>query len=544
MAIPSFVDRVTVFVAGGNGGNGCASVHSEKFKPLGGPDGGNGGDGGSIILRVSSDQTTLVDYHRSSHRVATNGMQGKGDHQAGSRGGDIILPVPEGTVVSTPEGEILADLVGIGSEFVAAAGGKGGLGNAALASSSRKAPGFALLGEDGEERTIVLELKVVADIGLVGFPSAGKSSLIAAISRARPKIADYPFTTLIPNLGVVVAGENIFTVADVPGLIEGASEGRGLGHDFLRHVERCAALVHVIDCATYEPGRDPLSDLDTIEAELKAHGGLEDRPRLIALNKVDVPDAKEIAEMVTADLEARGLKVFSISTASHEGLDGLRFAMAEIVTKRRAEEEKPDTTRIIIRPRATGGVEFKVKKTLEGGWLVQGDKPERWVRQTDFLNAEATGYLADRLNRLGVERQLLELGAVAGDEVTIGDGPNAVVFDFAPEVQAGAELLSRRGEDQRLDEDRPAAQRRKDKDYQYHALREGEVERPADLSEYGQGWVEDVVDLTPAEAKAAQKAAERLARKQAREAEAAAELEAERLYRLGEVIDIDAESNN
>ena len=224
MAIPSFVDRVTVHVTGGNGGNGCASVHSEKFKPLGGPDGGNGGDGGSVILRVDLDQTTLVDYHRSSHRHATNGAQGKGDHQAGSKGGDIILPVPDGTVVSTPEGEVLADLVGHGSEYVAAAGGKGGLGNAALASSSRKAPGFALLGEDGEERTIVLELKVVADIGLVGFPSAGKSSLVASISRARPKIADYPFTTLIPNLGVVVAGEHIFTVADVPGLIEGASE--------------------------------------------------------------------------------------------------------------------------------------------------------------------------------------------------------------------------------------------------------------------------------------------------------------------------------
>lgn len=544
MAIPSFVDRVTVHVAGGNGGNGCASVHSEKFKPLGGPDGGNGGDGGSIILRVDLDQTTLVDYHRSSHRSATNGQQGRGDHQAGSRGADIILPVPDGTVVSTPEGEVLADLVGHGSEYVAAAGGKGGLGNAALASSSRKAPGFALLGEEGEQRTIVLELKVVADIGLVGFPSAGKSSLIASISRARPKIADYPFTTLIPNLGVVVAGEHVFTVADVPGLIEGASEGRGLGHDFLRHVERCAALVHVIDCATYEPGRDPLSDLDTIEAELKAHGGLEDRPRLIALNKIDVPDAKEIAEMVTAELEQRGHKVFSISTASHEGLDALKFAMAEIVAKRRAEEEKPDTTRIILRPRASGGPEFKVKKTPDGLWLVQGEKPERWIRQTDFTNAEATGYLADRLNRLGVERQLLELGAQAGDGVQIGDGPNAVVFDFAPEIQAGAELLSRRGEDQRLDEDRPAAQRRKDKDEEYHAFRSGERERPADLSEYGKGWVEDEVDLTPAEAKAAQKAAEKAARKQARELAAAEELEAERAYAAGIDIDIDAESNN
>ncbi|MET7281686.1 GTPase ObgE [Kribbella sp. NPDC005582] len=516
MAIPSFVDRVTVHVTAGRGGHGCASVHREKFKPLGGPDGGNGGDGGSVILRVDPDTTTLVDYHRSSHRTATNGAQGKGDHQAGSNGDSVVLPVPDGTVISTPDGEILADLVGPGAEFVAAQGGKGGLGNAALASSARKAPGFALLGEDGEERTLVLELKVVADIGLVGFPSAGKSSLIASISRARPKIADYPFTTLIPNLGVVVAGETTFTVADVPGLIEGASLGRGLGHDFLRHVERCAALVHVIDCATYEPGRDPLSDLDTIEAELTAHGGLEDRPRLVALNKIDVPDAREIAAMVQGELEQRGLRVFPISTASHEGLEALKFAMAEIVVRRRAEQEKPDTTRIVIRPQVQGGPEFKVKKLPEdGGWLVQGAKPERWVKQTDFTNPEAVGYLADRLNRLGVERQLLELGAMAGDGVIIGDGPNAVMFDFAPEVQAGAELLSRRGEDQRLEEDRPALQRRRRKDEEYHALRSGEAK--TDLSEYGQGWVEDEVDLSPAEAKRAAEKAEKLARKEARE---------------------------
>ncbi|QNE21621.1 GTPase ObgE [Kribbella qitaiheensis] len=539
MAIPSFVDRVTVHVTGGNGGNGCASVHREKFRPLGGPDGGNGGDGGSIILRVDPDLTTLVDYHRSAHRSATNGVQGKGDHQIGSKGGDVVLPVPDGTVVSTPEGELLADLIGAGSEYVAAAGGKGGLGNAALASSTRKAPGFALLGENGEERTIVLELKVVADIGLVGFPSAGKSSLVASISRARPKIADYPFTTLIPNLGVVVAGDNTFTVADVPGLIEGASQGRGLGHDFLRHVERCAALVHVIDCATYEPGRDPLSDLDVIEAELAAHGGLEDRPRLVALNKVDVPDAKEMAEMVTAELEQRGLQVFSISTASHEGLDALKFAMADIVAKRRAETEKPETTRIIIRPHATGGSEFKLKKTPEGTWLIQGEKPERWVRQTDFGNAEATGYLADRLNRLGVEKELLERGAMEGDGVMIGDGPNAVVFDFQPEVQAGAENLARRGEDHRLDQPRPSIVRRREKDGEYHAFREGE--RAVDYSEYGQGWVEDEVDLTPAEAKAAQKAAEKLARREARELEARLELEAEQRYIAGEDIDIEAE---
>ena len=309
MAIPSFVDRVTLHTYGGNGGHGCASVHREKFKPLGGPDGGNGGSGGSVILRVDTSLTTLVDYHRQSHRKATSGQPGKGDHNNGATGDDVVLPVPDGTVVSDAEtGELLADLTGEGTELVVAQGGRGGLGNAALASAARKAPGFALLGEEGETRTITLELKVVADVGLVGFPSAGKSSLVAAISRARPKIADYPFTTLIPNLGVVVAGEVTYTVADVPGLIEGASEGRGLGHDFLRHIERCAALVHVIDCATFEPGRDPLTDYDVIEAELTAHGGLEDRPRLVALNKVDIPDAYELAELVADTLRERGLQ--------------------------------------------------------------------------------------------------------------------------------------------------------------------------------------------------------------------------------------------
>src|SRR5918996_243666 len=326
MAVPTFVDQVTLHISAGRGGNGVASVHREKFKPLGGPDGGNGGPGGSVILRVDPDVTTLIDYHHNARRRAQHGGHGAGGHRNGAHGEDLVLPVPDGTVVTDEHGDVLADLVGLGTEMVVAQGGRGGLGNAALATTRRKAPGFALLGEPGEERTIVLELKVVADVGLVGFPSAGKSSLVAALSRARPKIADYPFTTLVPNLGVVTAGDTTFTVADVPGLIEGASEGRGLGHDFLRHVERCAALVHVIDCATYEPGRDPLSDLDTIEGELAAHGGLEDRPRLVALNKIDVPDAREIAGMVTAELREAGMRVFPISTRSHEGLDDLKFA--------------------------------------------------------------------------------------------------------------------------------------------------------------------------------------------------------------------------
>ncbi len=461
MAVPSFVDRVTLNVSAGRGGHGVASVHREKFKPLGGPDGGNGGPGGSIILRVETDVTTLVDYHHSPHRKADHGGHGAGSHKNGAHGADLVLPVPDGTLVTDRDGEVIADLVGPGTELVIAQGGRGGLGNAALASSKRKAPGFALLGEPGDELEIVLELKVVADVGLVGFPSAGKSSLIASISRARPKIADYPFTTLVPNLGVVTGGEVTFTVADVPGLIEGASDGRGLGHDFLRHVERCAALVHVLDTATFEPGRNPADDLDIIENELSRYGGLEDRPRLVALNKIDVPDGREISEMVLDDLRARGLQVFPVSAASGEGTRELVFAMAEIVLAAREARAVEVAQRIVLRPpSADGGADFTVTET-EDGWRVRGSKPERWVRQTDFSNDEAVGFLADRLNRLGVETKLLRLGAVEGDPVLIGDPENAVVFDFKPGLDAGAENLARRGEDDRLKENRPARERRR-----------------------------------------------------------------------------------
>jgi GTPase len=468
MAIPTFVDQVTLHVYAGNGGHGCASIHREKFKPLGGPDGGNGGDGGSVVIRVDHRWTTLVDYYRQAHRRATNGEPGRGNNANGARGEDVILSVPSGTVVTDADtGELIADLTAEGAEVVVAQGGRGGLGNAALASPTRKAPGFALLGEQGETRTINLELKVVADIGFVGFPSAGKSSLVAAISRARPKIADYPFTTLIPNLGVVVAGDLSYTVADVPGLIEGASEGRGLGFDFLRHIERCAAIVHVIDCATYLPGRDPLTDLDVIEAELRAHGGLEDRPRLVALNKIDIPDAREVAELASGDLHDRGLQVFPISTRSGEGLRELIFAMAQLVKARR-KSESPPPTRIVIRPKPVDEkADFSVEREGEL-WRVRGNKPERWVQQTDFSNAEAVGYLADRLNRIGIEDRLLELGAQPGDGVAIG-GADAVIFDFAPQIDIGSEILSRHGDDQRLIAERPAAQRRRERDRAYHA---------------------------------------------------------------------------
>lgn len=447
----TFVDQVVLHVSGGNGGNGCVSVHREKFKPLGGPDGGDGGRGGDVILVVDPNVTTLLDYHFAPHRKATSGRQGQGAHKTGAAGEDLILPVPNGTVVLDEDGEILVDLVGAGSRFVVAAGGQGGLGNASLSSSRRRAPGFALLGEPGESRDVTLELKSVADIALVGFPSAGKSSLIASISAARPKIADYPFTTLAPNLGVVQADDTRFTVADVPGLIPGASEGKGLGLEFLRHVERCAALVHVLDCGTLETDRDPLRDLDIIEYELAQYGGLSDRPRIVALNKIDLPDGRAMADMVTPALRERGLDVYPVSAATHEGLRELVYAMARLVTEQRQAAPSLEATRIVLRPRAVNDSGFKVVR--EGAtFVVRGEKPERWVRQTDFTNAEAVGYLADRLARLGVEKALLEAGATAGVDVRIGPADRGMVFEWEPTLEAGAELLhGPRGGDIRID---------------------------------------------------------------------------------------------
>ncbi|MEU6989524.1 GTPase ObgE [Streptomyces sp. NPDC046465] len=461
----TFVDRVELHAAAGNGGHGCASVHREKFKPLGGPDGGNGGRGGDVILVVDQDVTTLLDYHHSPHRKATNGQPGAGDNRSGKDGQDLVLPVPDGTVVLDKEGNVLADMVGQGTTFVAGQGGRGGLGNAALASARRKAPGFALLGVPGEERDVVLELKTVADVALVGYPSAGKSSLISVLSAAKPKIADYPFTTLVPNLGVVTAGSTVYTVADVPGLIPGASQGRGLGLEFLRHVERCSVLVHVLDTATLESDRDPVSDLDVIEAELREYGaGLEKRPRIVVLNKVDIPDGQDLADLVRPDLEERGYRVFEVSAVAHKGLKELSFGLAELVAAARAAKPKDEATRVVIRPKAVDDSGFTVTREDDGIYRVRGEKPERWIRQTDFNNDEAVGYLADRLNRLGVEDALMKAGARNGDGVAIGPEENAVVFDWEPTMMAGAEMLGRRGEDHRLEAPRPAAQRRRDRE--------------------------------------------------------------------------------
>ena len=448
----SFVDRVILHASAGKGGDGCVSVHREKFVPLGGPDGGSGGRGGDVILVVDPNETTLLDFHRSPHRNATSGRQGYGSLKNGPDGDDLVLGVPNGTVVYSSDGRILADLVGVGTRFVAAKGGMGGLGNAALASSRRRAPGFALLGEPGEKRSLILELKSVADIGLIGFPSAGKSSLIAAISAARPKIADYPFTTLAPNLGVVQAGDSRFTVADVPGLIPGASQGKGLGLQFLRHVERCAALVHVLDCGTLESDRDPVRDFEIIESELREYSAdLSDRPRIIALNKIDLPDGKAIADMVAPVFRERGYEVFEISAAARLGLQELLYGMARLVMDYRAKQVLEEKTRIVLRPTPVDDAGFKVTANEDGSFTVVGERPERWVAQTNFSNAEAVGYLADRLASLGVEKELFKLGAEEGDEVRIGVGEDAVVFDWQPTIEAGAELLAGpRGDDMRI----------------------------------------------------------------------------------------------
>ncbi len=501
----SFVDRVVLHVAGGDGGHGCASVHREKFKPLGGPDGGNGGDGGDVVLVVDSQTTTLLDYHHAPHRRATSGRSGQGDNRSGASGQDLELPVPNGTVVKDLDGSVIADLLGEGTRYLIAAGGKGGLGNAALASRARKAPGFALLGEPGWSGDVVLELKTVADVALVGFPSAGKSSLVAALSAARPKIADYPFTTLVPNLGVVDAGQVRYTIADVPGLIPGASQGKGLGLEFLRHVERCSALVHVLDCATLDPGRDPISDLEDIETELRAYSveagdvPLVDRPRIVVLHKIDVPEARELAELVRPELQARGLEVHLASSVSHEGLRELSFAMARLVAQARAAAPPPAPARVVLRPRPVDQAEFTVVRqaTPDGErFRVRGDKPERWVRQTDFTNDEAVGYLADRLAKLGVEDALLSGGALAGAEVVIGDDVTGVVFDWEPTLIAGPGAIAAapRGGDVRLDDsDRPTRYERRQR---YELRRVAKRDARAELAMERQAgvWVDPSVD--------------------------------------------------
>jgi GTPase len=427
-----FIDEVKINVKGGKGGSGVTSFERQPYEPRGRPDGGDGGHGGSVILRASHDVATLIDYHHRPHRSAERGRHGEGDLRRGADGADVVLTVPVGTVVKDADGTVLTDLAADGAEFVAATGGRGGRGNAAFRTSRRRAPRFHELGEPPQERWIVLELKLVADVALVGFPNAGKSSLIARLSAAKPKIADYPFTTLAPNLGVVQTEDLDYVIADVPGLIEGASTGKGLGHQFLRHVERAGVLVHVLDCASYEQ-RDPREDLATVLAELERYQrDLLDRPALVFLNRTDAdPDT---AEIVRPDLEADGWEVIAGSAVTGAGVDLLRHRMGALVTLAREEHRASEAaetvlSRPVLRP-VSDADPITIERTGDG-WRVDSERVRRWVVMTDLGNDEAVKYLQGRLLRAGVEAGLLEAGAQRGDEVEMA----GFVFDFEPDLE-------------------------------------------------------------------------------------------------------------
>jgi GTP-binding protein len=424
-----FIDEVKIHVKAGDGGAGCASFRREAHVPKGGPDGGDGGHGGDVVLEVDTALSTLLDFHFKRHFKAERGTHGKGSARSGATGDDLILAVPAGTIVRDAEtGEVIGDLTTHGQRVVVVRGGGGGRGNRHFVTSTRRAPTFAELGEPGEERWIELELKMLADAALVGLPSVGKSSLIARISAARPKIADYPFTTLVPNLGVAKSGEHSFVVADVPGLIEGASDGAGLGHAFLRHIERSAIILHVVDLSGGYEGRDPLEDAAVIDGELEAHAAeLAARPQIVIGNKVDMPGAPENSERVEAWCAESGRPYFPVSAVTGEGIGPMLQAVAAQVHELRlaAPVEGPlYEAEYRHAPEADRGI--TVPRALDGGWDVTGRDVERAVVRTDMTNEEAVAYLQRKLDRMGVEARLRAAGATDGDTVHIGP----VSFEF------------------------------------------------------------------------------------------------------------------
>lgn len=441
-----FIDKVHIHVKGGDGGAGCMSFRREAHVPKGGPDGGDGGHGGNVVLVASHNVSSLIDYRFKHHFKAQRGTHGKGSRMHGATGEDLVLRVPVGTLVrsyseETKEaGEIIADLSTEGDSIIVARGGAGGRGNIHFVTSTRRAPAFAELGEPAQESWIELEMKLMADAALVGMPSAGKSSLISRMSAAKPKIADYPFTTLVPNLGVVRSDEYDYVIADVPGLIEGAHEGRGLGHEFLRHVERAQVIVHVVDITGGFEGRDPVEDYRIINRELELYmEEFADRPRIIVANKVDVAGFEENLERLKAEvkkdsLEAAGgnefiespiePKLFCTSAVVGSGIDSLKAAIGAKVQQLREEieaqqAEEPQFDFVWERKRQQAERQFEVVKLSEGVFRVQGTQVERWVVQTDWENEEAVTFLQHRLRRAGVDDALEKAGACDGDEIRI-----------------------------------------------------------------------------------------------------------------------------
>lgn len=423
-----FVDEAIVRVKAGKGGNGAVAFRREKFVPRGGPSGGNGGRGGNVIFQVDPNLNTLVDYQYRPFIQAENGGNGGAGNKQGRAGADVILPVPPGTLIRDAEtGEVLADLTGApGQErFLAARGGRGGRGNAAFATARNQAPAFAENGEPGEERRLHLELKVLADVGLVGYPNVGKSTLISRVSAARPKIADYPFTTLVPHLGVVrLDNWKNLVMADIPGLIEGAHLGHGLGHQFLRHIERTRVLIHMLDVSG-TTGRDPLQDYRTVNQELAAHSAhLASLPQIIALNKIDLPGARDLAQQVQAALAREGHRVFAISALTGEGVPPLIQAAAEALEKARATEAQapPPEPPVLTRPPHIPRVQpFTVQRLSDTEYVVLGRGVERMVAMADLKHQDGLRALQKKLEKAGVFERLRAAGVEEGNTVRIGD---------------------------------------------------------------------------------------------------------------------------
>ena len=415
-----FLDDVRISVRAGAGGDGAATMRREAHVPRGGPDGGDGGRGGSIYLRVDAGQTALHDFRYKHHFHATPGGRGERQKRHGKAGEDLYLAVPPGTaVIDLASGGLIADLVAVGQEVMVARGGRGGLGNVHFATATHQAPRHAQKGEPGEERELRLELRLIADVGLVGLPNAGKSTLLAALTAARPKIADYPFTTLEPNLGVMDLGLEDGrrpTIADVPGLIEGASGGAGLGHAFLRHVSRTRVLLHVVDGAS----RDPLWDHEVIREELRAHDpALLDKPLVTVFNKLDLSAAREAWPAFEASLRALGLPVLAISADGGEGLDALRGVIGDLLPDIAGLAEPPDPAGVVIHRIEAAGDGFTLERDDEG-YVVTGKKVERLAYQTNFDNEESAERFQRELARAGVDTALRKAGVRPGDTVRIG----------------------------------------------------------------------------------------------------------------------------
>ena len=419
MAAP-FVDTARITVKAGNGGNGAVAFHREKYVAAGGPDGGDGGRGGSVILEINSHMSTLMDFRYKRKYVAGNGMDGQGKRCSGKDGEDLVIKVPRGTVVRDAETqEIICDMSET-DRFVLARGGNGGWGNKHFATPTRQVPRFAKAGLPGQERQVILELKLLADVGLVGFPNVGKSTLLSVVSKARPKIANYHFTTLFPNLGVVYVDEGVsFVLADIPGIIEGAADGAGLGHDFLRHIDRCRLLVHVVDASGSE-GRDPVADFDAINQELRQYSPeLADRPQIVVANKADILMDESLLESLRAHVEALGYPIFTISAAAHQGTRELIYAIAE-----KLRELPPVTVyqpEYVKRP-PTVDVSQPLNITVEDGvYLVEGPWLQRLIANTNFGDYESRMWFDRMLRDSGLFDRLDAMGIQDGDLVSMYD---------------------------------------------------------------------------------------------------------------------------